>query len=236
MEKKGLTPQYTSNLGENYFDLGERKKLENLKLLIVEDESIMSHTLATSLKNFGLAEIQTANSASSAMQIFRSFQPNVCLLDIELRIGPTGIDVSHAMRRLNPNVGIVFLTSLADPRLVDSKIPEMPESSMYLMKSAVKDIEEIVETLKSVRDGVAKTSKSKVDQHFLDLTNTQFEIMRLIAQGNSNIEISKIRVTTVKSTENAIARLAKRLGIPNSTSASQRVLIARRFAELTGKI
>lgn len=210
--------------------------MNDLRLLIVEDESIMSHALATSLKNFGLTEIQTANSASSAMQIFRSFQPNVCLLDIELRVGPTGIDVSHAMRRINSNVGIVFLTSLADPRLVDSKIPELPEGSMYLMKSAVKDIEEIVKALKSVRDGDVKTLKSKVDQNFLDLTNTQFEIMRLIAQGNSNIEISKIRVTTVKSTENAIARLAKKIGIPNSTSASQRVLIARRYAELTGKI
>jgi DNA-binding NarL/FixJ family response regulator len=210
--------------------------MNNLRLLIVEDESMMSHALATSLKNFGVTEIETANSASSAMHIFRSFQPNVCLLDIELRVGPTGIDVSHAMRRLNPNVGIVFLTSLADPRLVDSKIPERPEGSMYLMKSAVKDIEEIVETLKLVRDGDAKVLKSKVELHFLDLTNTQFEIMRLIAQGNSNIEISKIRVTTVKSTENAIARLAKKIGIPNSTSASQRVLIARRYAELTGKI
>jgi DNA-binding NarL/FixJ family response regulator len=210
--------------------------MNRLRLLIVEDESIMSHALATSLKNFGLADIQTANSASSAMQIFRSFQPNVCLLDIELRVGPTGIDVSHAMRRLNPNVGIVFLTSLADPRLVDSKIPELPEGSLYLMKSAVKDIEEIVHALKLVNDGKMRDSKSKVDQHFLDLTNTQFEIMRLIAQGHSNIEISKIRVTTVKSTENAIARLAKKIGIPNSTSASQRVLIARKYAELTGKI
>lgn len=210
--------------------------MENLRLLIVEDESIMIHALATSLKNFGVSEIETSNSASKAMQVFRSFQPNVCLLDIELRTGPTGIDVSHAMRRLDPKVGIVFLTSLADPRLVGSKIPELPEGSIYLMKSAVKDIEEIMLSLKSVRSGNTEISKPKVDQHFLDLTNTQFEIMRLIAQGNSNIEISKIRVTTVKSTENAIARLAKKMGIPNSTSASQRVLIARRYSELTGKI
>lgn len=210
--------------------------MENLRLLIVEDESIMIHALATSLKNFGVSEIETSNSASKAMQVFRSFQPNVCLLDIELRTGPTGIDVSHAMRRLDPKVGIVFLTSLADPRLVGSKIPELPEGSIYLMKSAVKDIEEIVLSLKSVRSGNTEISKPKVNQHFLDLTNTQFEIMRLIAQGNSNTEISKIRVTTVKSTENAIARLAKKMGIPNSTSASQRVLIARRYSELTGKI
>jgi DNA-binding NarL/FixJ family response regulator len=210
--------------------------MESLRLLIVEDESIMSQALANSLQNLGISQIETANSASQAMQIFRTFNPEVCLIDIELREGPTGIDVSHAMRRLNPKVGIVFLTSLADPRLVNSRIPELPEGSIYLMKSAVKDLQEVFESLKLARTADFKAIKARNDQEFLDLTKGQFEIMWLIAQGNSNAEISKIRVTTVKSTENAIARLAKRLGIPNSTGASQRVLIARKYSELTGKI
>jgi DNA-binding NarL/FixJ family response regulator len=210
--------------------------METLRLLIVEDESIMSQALANSLQNLGISQIETANSASYAMQIFRTFNPEVCLIDIELREGPTGIDVSHAMRRLNPKVGIVFLTSLADPRLVNSRIPELPEGSIYMMKSAVKDLQEVFDSLKLARTADFKAIKARNDQEFLDLTKGQFEIMRLIALGNSNAEISKIRVTTVKSTENAIARLAKRLGIPNSTSASQRVLIARKYSELTGKI
>jgi hypothetical protein len=210
--------------------------MESLRLLIVEDESIMSQALANSLQNLGISQIETANSASQAMQIFRTFNPEVCLIDIELREGPTGIDVSHAMRRLNPKVGIVFLTSLADPRLVNSRIPELPEGSIYLMKSTVKDLQEVFDSLKLARTADFKAIKARNDQEFLDLTKGQFEIMRLIAQGNSNAEISKIRVTTVKSTENAIARLAKRLGIPNSTGASQRVLIARKYSELTGKI
>jgi DNA-binding NarL/FixJ family response regulator len=210
--------------------------METLRLLIVEDESIMSQALANSLQNLGISQIETANSASQAMQIFRTFNPEVCLIDIELREGPTGIDVSHAMRRLNPKVGIVFLTSLADPRLVNSRIPELPEGSIYMMKSAVEDLQEVFDSLKLARTADFKAIKARNDQEFLDLTKGQFEIMRLIALGNSNTEISKIRVTTVKSTENAIARLAKRLGIPNSTSASQRVLIARKYSELTGKI
>jgi DNA-binding NarL/FixJ family response regulator len=210
--------------------------METLRLLIVEDESIMSQALANSLQNLGISQIETANSASQAMQLFRTFNPEVCLIDVELRQGPTGIDVSHAMRRLNPKVGIVFLTSLADPRLVDSRIPELPEGSIYMMKSAVKDLQEVFDSLKLARTADLKAIKARNDQKFLDLTKGQFEIMRLIAQGNSNAEISKVRVTTVKSTENAIARLAKRLGIPNSTSASQRVLIARKYSELTGKL
>jgi DNA-binding NarL/FixJ family response regulator len=207
-----------------------------MKLLIVEDDSMMLQALSSGLVANGISNVEVANSASIAMQKFRSFKPDVSLIDIELRQGPTGVDVSHAMRKLNSNVGIVFLTSLADPRLVDSRLPELPEGSIYLRKNSVKNLSEVTEALKLAISGDLKTIKSKTADDFLDLTKAQFEIIRLIAQGHSNLEISKIRVTTVKSTENAISRLAKKLGINNSTTASQRVLLARKYTELIGKV
>jgi DNA-binding NarL/FixJ family response regulator len=207
-----------------------------MKLLIVEDDSMMLQALSSGLVATGISSVEIANSASIAMQKFRSFKPDVSLIDIELRQGPTGVDVSHAMRKLNPNVGIVFLTSLADPRLVDSRLPELPEGSIYLRKNSVKNLSEVTEALELAISGDLKSIKSKTADDFLDLTKAQFEIIRLIAQGHSNLEISKIRVTTVKSTENAISRLAKKLGINNSTTASQRVLLARKYTELIGKV
>jgi DNA-binding NarL/FixJ family response regulator len=207
-----------------------------MKLLIVEDDSMMLQALSSGLVANGISNIEVANSASIAMQKFRSFKPDVSLIDIELRQGPTGVDVSHAMRKLNSNVGIVFLTSLADPRLVDSRLPELPEGSIYLRKNSVKNLSEVIEALNLAISGDLKAIKSKTEDDFLDLSKAQFEIIRLIAQGHSNQEISKIRVTTVKSTENAISRLAKKLGITNSTNASQRVLLARKYTELTGKV
>jgi DNA-binding NarL/FixJ family response regulator len=207
-----------------------------MKLLIVEDDSMMLQALSSGLVANGISSVEIANSASIAMQKFRSFKPDVSLIDIELRQGPTGVDVSHAMRKLNPNVGIVFLTSLADPRLVDSRLPELPEGSIYLRKNSVKNLSEVTEALELAISGDLKSIKSKTADDFLDLTKAQFEIIRLIAQGHSNLEISKIRVTTVKSTENAISRLAKKLGINNSTTASQRVLLARKYTELIGKV
>jgi DNA-binding NarL/FixJ family response regulator len=207
-----------------------------MKLLIVEDDSMMLQALSSGLVANGISNVEVATSASIAMQKFRSFKPDVSLIDIELRQGPTGVDVSHAMRKLNPNVGIVFLTSLADPRLVDSRLPELPEGSIYLRKNSVKNLSEIIEALELAISGDLKSIKSKTTDNFLDLTKAQFEIIRLIAQGHSNLEISKIRVTTVKSTENTISRLAKKLGINNSTTASQRVLLARKYTELIGKV
>ena len=207
-----------------------------MKLLIVEDDSMMLQALSSGLVANGISSVELANSASIAMQKFRSFKPDVSLIDIELRQGPTGVDVSHAMRKLDPKVGIVFLTSLADPRLVDSRLPELPEGSIYLRKNSVKDLSEVTEALELAISGDLKSIKSKTADDFLDLTKAQFEIIRLIAQGHSNLEISNIRVTTVKSTENAISRLAKKLGINNSTTASQRVLLARKYTELIGKV
>ena len=207
-----------------------------MKLLIVEDDSMMLQALSSGLIANGITEVEVADSASVAMRLFRTFRPDVSLIDIELRQGPTGVDVSHAMRKLDANVGIVFLTSLADPRLVDSRIPELPEGSIYLRKNSVKNLSEVVEALNASISGSSKAIKARDDQEFLDLTKAQFEIIRLISEGHSNLEISKIRVTTVKSTENAIARLAKKLGITNSTNASQRVLLARKYTELIGKL
>jgi DNA-binding NarL/FixJ family response regulator len=207
-----------------------------MKLLIVEDDSMMLQALSSGLIANGISNVEVANSASIAMQKFRTFKPDVSLIDIELRQGPTGVDVSHAMRKLDPNVGVVFLTSLADPRLVDSRLPELPEGSIYLRKNSVKNLSEVIEALNLAISGDLKEIKSKTDDDFLDLSKAQFEIIRLIAQGHSNLEISNIRVTTVKSTENAISRLAKKLGITNSTTASQRVLLARKYSELTGKV
>ena len=207
-----------------------------MKQLIVEDDSMMLQALSSGLIANGITEVEVADSASVAMRLFRTFRPDVSLIDIELRQGPTGVDVSHAMRKLDANVGIVFLTSLADPRLVDSRIPELPEGSIYLRKNSVKNLSEVVEALKMSISGDSKAIKTRDDQEFLDLTKAQFEIIRLISEGHSNLEISKIRVTTVKSTENAIARLAKKLGITNSTNASQRVLLARKYTELIGKL
>lgn len=207
-----------------------------MKLLIVEDDSMMLQALSSGLIANGITEVEVADSASVAMRLFRTFRPDVSLIDIELRQGPTGVDVSHAMRKLDANVGIVFLTSLADPRLVDSRIPELPEGSIYLKKNSVKNLSEVVEALNTSIGGNSKAIKARDDQEFLDLTKAQFEIIRLISEGHSNLEISKIRVTTVKSTENAIARLAKKLGITNSTNASQRVLLARKYTELIGKL
>lgn len=209
------------------------------KLLIVENDAFAGNFMSKSLSDAGFSNILVADTAVHAMRIFREINPDAVLIDIELGTGPNGIDLARAFRKVNDIVGVVFLTSIVDPRLIDLKGAEIPNSSIYLSKSLVSGLTEIAASLhesivigKNKSDGFVVKHKNGSTE----LTNGQCELIRLIAQGLSNKEIAKSKFVTVKSVENSIARLAKKLEFKDENTNSQRVLIARRYYQLIGKV
>lgn len=209
------------------------------KLLIVENDSFAGTFMSKSLDAAGFSIISIADTAPIAMKTLRETSPDCALIDIELGIGPNGIDIARAFRKLKPSIGIVFLTSIVDPRLIDLKGLELPEGSIYLSKSFVSDTSEISESLhESMRLAKDKSSPCiiRYPKSQLQLTNGQFELIRLIADGLSNKEIARKKFVTLKSTENSIARLAKKLDLKDTNTNSQRVLIAKRYFQMIGKV
>lgn len=209
------------------------------KLLIVENDSFAGTFMSKSLDAAGFSIISVADTAPIAMKIFRENKPDCALIDIELGTGPNGIDIARAFRKLKPGVGIVFFTSIVDPRLIDLKGLELPEGSIYLSKSFVADTSEISESLhESMRLAKDKSSPCiiRYPKSQLQLTTGQFELIRLIADGLSNKEIARKKFVTLKSTENSIARLAKKLDLKDTNTNSQRVLIAKRYFQMIGKV
>jgi DNA-binding NarL/FixJ family response regulator len=195
--------------------------------------------MSKSLDAAGFSIISVANTAPIAMKTFRETSPDCVLVDIELGNGPNGIDVARAFRKIKPSIGIVFLTSIVDPRLIDLKGLELPEGSIYLSKSFVSDTTEISDSLhESIQLAKSKSTPCiiRYPKSQLQLTNGQFELIRLISEGLSNKEIARKKFVTLKSTENSIARLAKKLDLKDTNTNSQRVLIAKRYFQMIGKV
>ena len=209
------------------------------KLLIVENDSFTRNFLSTTLVAAGF-EVTKTNSVSEAMKVFRESPPDCTLIDIELGQGPNGIDLARAFRKIKPKVGIVFLTSIIDPRLIDLKNLNLPDSSIFLPKSLIAELAEIAESIhesiEMAEVGGGGECLVRDKSGMLDLTNGQFELIRLIAEGLSNQEIARKKFVTVKSAENSIARLAKKLDIKDLNTNSQRVLIAKRYFQMIGKV
>ena len=209
------------------------------KVLIVENDSFAGTFMSKSLDTAGFSVISVADTAPIAMKTFRETSPDCALIDIELGTGPNGIDIARAFRKLKPGIGIVFLTSIVDPRLIDLKGLELPDGSIYLSKSYVSDTSEISESLhESMQLAKSKSVACiiKYPASRFELTTGQFELIRLIAEGHSNKEIARKKFVTLKSTENSIARLAKKLDLKDTNTISQRVLIAKRYFQMIGKV
>lgn len=207
-------------------------------LLIVENDTFAASFTKSSLEQLNYSSVHIAEDASTAMYLFRQIRPQACLLDIELGSGPNGIDLARAMRKIDSKVGITFLTSIQDLRLMNLKGLQLPLGSKYLAKKSVSGTEQISQIIaESIEMATLGTQVDLTEvTSDLKLSDGQFELVRMIAEGLSNREIASQKVMTVKSTENAIARLAKRLKITDTSSSSQRVLIAKRYFEMIGKL
>ncbi len=67
------------------------------------------------------------------------------------------------------------------------------------------------------------------------LSTVEVELLKYISQGLSNREIARLKGVKVKSCENAISRVAKKLDIRQSPTTNQRVLLVNLFARLENK-
>lgn len=206
-----------------------------VSVLVVDDESITRTLLADFLASTGLRVVGAVPQAKAALTMFRDSAPDVLLLDIDLGDGPFGLELAQEARKIDPDVGIAFLSSVTDIRAISPNQPALPEASVYLNKTEVKSTEQIKAAIQKAYELARSETPQDSQSTTLEsepLTDLQFELMRLVALGKSNSAIAALKFTTVKSTENAISRLAKKLDIPHNADTNQRVLIAREFFKL----
>jgi DNA-binding NarL/FixJ family response regulator len=199
-------------------------------VLVVEDDDFIRMALVGTLTLHGVTVVAQCNSASEAMAANERFHPRIALLDLDLGRGPTGLDLARSLRRANPAIGLVFLTSYSDPRLVASPGQEAPAGSQYLVKRTVSSIDTVTKALeKSLTSHKLSPWGPSATSDFGRLTRSQVETLRLVAAGDSNQEIARKRSITEKSVEQQIGRIAKRLGLERELDKNLRVNIARAY-------
>jgi DNA-binding NarL/FixJ family response regulator len=208
------------------------------KILLVENDKILLTMMANALHAKGYGIVGTASNAATGYSYFEKITPDVAILDIFLGAGPSGVDLATKMRIRQPNLAILFCTSFADPRFARtssrllSRCAYLPKQSITKMDQLT---EQIAEAQRLVRFPEEEAQRLVVPSELSSLSNGDIELLELISAGFSNKEIAAKREITVKSCENAIARLAKKLDVPHNTETNQRVILAKKYISLSGK-
>jgi DNA-binding NarL/FixJ family response regulator len=204
------------------------------KLLLVEDEPMVAALLKETLTSAGF-EIQIAHSAVQAKRIAKEFDPDIALIDINLGSGPSGVDLAFLLHKKNPGIALALLTKHPDLRTAGFENDDVPLGCGFIRKDMVTNSQLIVEALEEV---IANQERVRQDvdpnRPFGDLTSSQIDVLRLVAQGFTNQEIARRRDTSVRAVEKLLAAVFNSLGIEVNGPINPRVEAVRKFISAAG--
>jgi DNA-binding LytR/AlgR family response regulator len=92
--------------------------MKPLKILLIEDDPFTQEDIREALESFGHEVVGIADSFEKASELVESFSfIDLAFIDIQLRTSFDGIDVASMLRE-KTSAKLIFLTSLADSRIV----------------------------------------------------------------------------------------------------------------------
>jgi two-component system, NarL family, response regulator LiaR len=197
---------------------------ELISILIADDHYVVRQGLAALLvPRNGFEVIGQAANGREAVQLARSLKPAVIVIDM-LMPGMNGVDAIAAIKRDNPDARILILSSFGESQQVSDAV--RAGALGYLLKDSSPD--DLFHALRSVYRGnlvlpqalaskmIHPESTPKVDE----LTEREVEVLRLLTQGQSNLEIAhnlQISATTVRS---HVSNILMKLDVSNRTQAA----------------
>jgi DNA-binding NarL/FixJ family response regulator len=189
--------------------------------------------LTAALEQAGLEVSVSSSSAADALQgIAGASKLDAFVIDLHLGDGPNGLELARTIRRQNPDIAFVFLSSFEDPQLLEAQFVGLPSGSQYLVKSSVNSIDHLVGAIEAA---CQRKHDEPISQGLTaDLTQKQLNVLALISQGLSNSEIAKDLDVSEDTIEGIVRRTAKRLGITREQSTNQRVLMVRAYLKAVG--
>lgn len=205
-----------------------------LKLLVVEDDLFTLATVTGALQQLGFETPDPASSYQAAIFSHELHHHDALLTDLDLGIGPSGIDLANQLRKLSPTLGIVFLSSYADSRLHRPTHEMFPGGAKYLVKQSLVKVEEVATAILEAVERAKTNSQIIYAPKPIAFTEVQIQTLQLVARGLTNAEIANKRFVSEKAIEKTLKLISDSLGITSDSSSNQRVKIAREYLRLTG--
>lgn len=174
-----------------------------IRILTVDDHPLLRKGIAALVNGEpDLKLVAEASNGREAIEAFRSHQPDVTLMDLQMP-GVDGLEAIDAIRREFPEARIIVLTTYSGDMQVLRALRAGAKG--YILKGHVH--KELLDTIRAVYAGqkrIPPEIAAQLADHAADdaLTVREIDVLKLIAAGNSNKLIAdqlSIGEATVKS-------------------------------------
>ena len=180
----------------------------SIKLMLVEDHKLMRVGLKSLFEEKdGLSVTTEAENGKEAIEKFKTNRPDVILMDIGLP-DISGIEATKKILEINTNAKIIILTShISENEVLDAL---QAGACAYVMKDINTDILKMV--IKTIKQGAMwidplavpilrdkncavvpqrQMSRATFRQQHSNLTQREYEVLKLVVDGKSNNEIAE---------------------------------------------
>lgn len=209
--------------------------MSSVRVVVVDDHPMFRMGLAVAIAEMdGIEVVGEANSAGAVEELVASTAPDVVLLDV--RLGEeSGLDVNRTLAERHPEVKVIMLTMSED---YETALVALRDGARgYLVKGA--GPERLEHALRVVANGdvvldhelaravglLAHTRRPATARPFPELTDREFEILDLIAQGLDNQAIARRLVLSPKTVRNHVSNVFAKI---HAADRSQTIVQARR--------
>jgi two-component system, NarL family, response regulator LiaR len=196
-----------------------------IRVLLVDDHSVVRKGLRTFLAyDAELDVVGEAADGAEALSLAQELKPDVVLMDL-LMPGMDGIAATAAIRRSLPETEVLALTSV----LEDASIVGAVRAGAigYLLKDTQADA--LCQAIKAAAAGQVQLTPQAAARLMQALsapespealTERETEVLRLLAQGQSNKQIARALSVSEQTVKSHVSRILAKLGVQSRTQAT----------------
>lgn len=196
---------------------------KKIKLLLVDDETLLTESLEIILSMTGLIDVVgKASDGVDALELLEKLEVDIALVDLNMKV-MGGIELISNIKKKYPGTKILVLTTFYDEKNITMAISNGADG--YIIKDSGRDA--IINAINNVMNGqsvldskvmvalsniVNKTSpaleNNNFDNKLLDtLTKREIEVCKMISDGYTNSQISKFLYISEGTVKNYISSI-----------------------------
>lgn len=193
-----------------------------IRVVIAEDQKMLRGALTSLLKlEDDIEVVAEAADGLAAWDAIMEYQPDVCLLDIEMP-SMSGLEIAEKLKQENHLSKVIIVTTFARPGYLQKAIDTQVDG--YLLKD--EPIDFLIEAIRSVKKGERVLSTDLAAALFLKevnpLTEREMDVLLLAKKGMTTREIVKALYLTDGTVRNYLSSAIQKLEVTTRQQAIEK--------------
>jgi len=210
------------------------------RVVIAEDSVLLREGITRLLEESGFEVAGQAGDAEELLRKVGAHKPDVAVIDV--RMPPThtdeGLRAARRIRAEHPGTAVLVLSQYVEEAYALDLLSETTESTGYLLKDRVADVESFIDAVRRVADGGSALDPEVValllgrrrrEDPLSPLTRREREVLALMAEGRSNSSMAGALVVSERAIEKHVTAIFSKLDLPPAAQDHRRVLAVLAF-------